>query len=144
MKSRLFGVNLRLLLEIFLALALLLAVLTPTPTSQAAPEQAALALGWYQCNSPNIHLAVFSNRVHVYCPTTTPIAGAAPMTPGVFWFAYPTSPDSANASRVMSLMQTAVIAGQPLWLQVDPLDTSGSSFGCAASDCRRISGLEMR
>jgi arabinogalactan endo-1,4-beta-galactosidase len=44
----------------------------------------------------------------------------------------------------MSLLQTSVITSRPVWVQVDPTDTSGSSFGCGSGDCRRIYGMEMR
>jgi hypothetical protein len=49
-----------------------------------------------------------------------------------------------TASRFMSLLQTAVITGNPIWVQADPADMSGASFGCGASDCRKMYGLEMR
>ena len=97
---------------------------------------------WYVCNGPN-HVGLFTNRVHIYCASTTPVQNAPALT-GISWFAVPTAPDSAMASRFMSLLQTSVIASKPIWLEVNPSDTSGTSFGCSAADCRRIYGMEMR
>lgn len=138
--------NLRVALEILLIIILVLMTLSfksaPGAATTQAPE-APEALNWYVCNAPN-HIGLFKNRVHIYCGTTTPIAGAPVLSSSIHWFAIPTAPDSAAASRFMSLMQTSVITSKPVWLQVDPVDTSGSSFGCNASDCRRIYGLEMR
>ena len=95
------------------------------------------------CNTV-IHVGLFTTRVHIYCQSTTPISGAPALDAAIHWFAVPTQPDSAAASRFMSLLQTSVIAGRQIWLEVNPSDTSGTSFGCAAADCRRISGMEMR
>ena len=138
--------NLRIALEIVLVALLTFAVLSKNFTTQAADPQepeAPDAVYWYVCNPPN-HVAVFTNRVHVYCSTTSPVANAPSLNAAIFWFAVPTSPDSAAASRFMSLMQTAFITAKPIWLEVNPSDTSGSSFGCGAGDCRRIYGMEMR
>lgn len=137
--------NLRVAIEV-----LLIIVLVPLALSyKSAPGKAAAqvpeapeALYWYVCNPTN-HIGLFTGRVHIYCQSTTPIAGA-PALSGIYWFAVPTAPDSAAASRFMSLLQTAVITSRPVWVQANPTDTSGSSFGCAASDCRRIYGMEMR
>jgi hypothetical protein len=145
MKGYLSVSNVRLGLEVLLALALLMTGFSRIQTSQAATAQAPEApeaVYWYQCNAPN-HVAVFTDRVHVYCTSTTPVSGAPALT-GISWFAVPTSPDSAAASRFMSLLQTSVIAARPFWLEVNPTDTSGTSFGCAAADCRRMYGMEMR
>jgi hypothetical protein len=98
---------------------------------------------WYQCNPPT-HIGLFNDRLHVFCTTTTPIAGAPALNPAIAWFAVPTSPDSAAASRFMSLWQTSVLSLKPIWLFLDPSDTSGTTFGCAAADCRRVIGTEMR
>jgi hypothetical protein len=137
--------TLRLAFEILLVIALLMVALPNTITTHASAQQepeAPTALYWYQCNATN-HVGLFTNRVHVFCTTTTPVQGA-PALNGIYWFAFPTSPDSAAASRFMSLLQTSVIAAKPIWLEVDPNDTSGTTFGCGAADCRRIYGMEMR
>lgn len=138
--------NFRITLEILLILALLLAafpnIITTHAIAQQQPE-APDAQYWYQCNPPN-HVGLFTNRLHIFCTTTSPIAGAPVLDPAITWFAFPTAPDSAEASRFMSLLQTSVITAKPVWLFLDPNDTSGSSFGCGGANCRRLYGMEMR
>jgi len=137
--------KLRSIFEVLVIIALLMVAFPDTITTKAttlAEPESPTALYWYQCNATN-HIGLFTNRIHIYCTSTTPVA-TAPSLPGISWFAFPTSPDSAAASRFMSLMQTGVIAGRTLWVLVDPNDTSGTSFSCGASDCRRIYGMEMR
>jgi hypothetical protein len=137
--------TLRISIEILLVTVLLVIALPNNIASQASAQQepaAPTALYWYQCNATN-HAAVFTNRVHIYCASTTPVGGA-PVLTGISWFAYPTSPDSSAASRFMSIMQSSVITGKLVWVEVDPNDTSGTAFGCAAADCRRIYGIELR
>ena len=147
MKRYLTFANLRLAAELLLVLAVLVAVLAHSVPSQAASLQASapnLTLYWYQCNGPNNHIGLFMERVHIFCDTTSPIAGAPALSASITWFTIPTSPDSAAASRFMSLLQTSVITGKTIWLQLDPNDTSGGSFGCGGANCRRIYGMEMR
>ncbi len=138
--------NLRLAIEILLIALLLPVALSRASSTQAATQQVPEAAGakyWYQCDAGSNHIGLFTDRIHIYCATTTPV-GTAPALTGIHWFAYPTSPDSAEASRFMSLLQTAVITSRSIWLELDPTDTSGSSFGCGSGDCRRIYGMEMR
>ncbi len=139
--------NLRLAIEIILVIIIAAAALSNYRSAQSAgvaAQEAPDALYWYQCNSPSVeHVAVFTNRVHVWCQTTTPVGGA-PALSGISWFAFPTSPDSAAASRFLSLFQSSAISGRYVWLEVDPNNTSGSTFGCGSSDCRRIFGAELR
>lgn len=138
--------NIRLALEVMLVVVLATLALSRNTATQAASQQAVEAPEasyWYQCNAPN-HIGLFSNRVHVFCQSTTPVGSAPALDAGIFWFAVPTAPDSAAASRFMSLLQTSVITAKPIWLQVVPNDTSGTSFGCGANDCRRIYAMEMR
>lgn len=139
--------NLRLVIEIFLVIIVAATALSnylPAQGASVAAPESPDALYWYQCNTPSVeHVAVFTSRVHVWCQSTTPV-GSAPALSGISWFAIPTSPDSAAASRFLSLFQSSAISGRYVWLQINPTDTSGSSFGCAASDCRRVYGAEMR
>jgi len=147
MKRLLTLANLRLTIEIMLVIAALVFALSrsaPTEAASALAPAAPNAQYWYQCNtSATMHIGLFSNRIHVFCPTTSPIAGA-PAIPTIFWFAVPTAPDSAAASRFLSLFQSATISGRTLWVQVDPADTSGTAFGCGSGDCRRVYGAELR
>lgn len=139
--------NLRLAIEILLVIIIAATALSkymPAQGASMAAPDAPDAFYWYQCNSPSVeHVAVFTNRVHVWCQSTTPVAGA-PALSGISWFAFPTSPDSAAASRFLSLFQSSAISGRYVWLEVNPTDTSGSSFGCASGDCRRVVGAELR
>jgi hypothetical protein len=139
--------NLRMAIEILLVIIIAASAISsykPAQGASVAAQDAPDALYWYQCNSPNVeHVAVFTNRVHVWCQSTTPV-GSAPALSGIYWFAFPTSPDSAAASRFLSLFQTSTISGRYVWLEVNPTDTSGSSFGCGSGDCRRVTGAELR
>jgi hypothetical protein len=147
MKRLLTPANLRLAIEIILvivAVAFTMSRSMPTEAASASAPAAPDAQYWYQCNSPSVeHVAVFTDRIHVWCQTTTPANGGPALT-GISWFAFPTSPDSAEASRFLSLFQTSAISGRYVWLELNPTDTSGTSFGCGASDCRRIVGAELR
>lgn len=137
--------NLRMSVEILLVIALLMIALPGASVNQASAQQepeAPTAYYWYQCNAPT-HVGLFMNRVHIYCTSTTPVSGAPALT-GIYWFAFPTSPDSAEASRFMSIMQSSRITGIVVWVYLNPSDTSGSSFGCGSSNCRRIIGIELR
>ena len=138
--------HLRLAFEVLMILAVLAAALSRFAPSRAAdtPSQdAPTAVYWYVCNTPT-HVGLFLDRVHIYCSTTSPVGGAPALSSAIHWFAVPTTTDSATASRFMSLLQTAMITAKPIWVFVDPNDTSGASFGCAAGDCRRLYGMEMR
>ena len=139
--------NLRLAVEIILVIIIAASALSNYRSAQGAnlaAQDAPEALYWYQCNSPSVeHVAVFTNRVHVWCQTTTPVA-SAPALNGIYWFAFPTLPDSAAASRFLSLFQSSAISGRYVWLEVDPNNTSGSTFGCDSNNCRRIFGAELR
>ncbi len=135
--------NLRLMVEILLIIVLLPVAFSGQTSTRAAAPQAPDAIYWYVCNGPN-HIGLFTDRVHIYCASTTPVSGAPALNAAIHWFAVPTAPDSAGASRFMSLLQTSVIAAKPIWLEANPTDTSGTSYGCGAADCRRIYGMEMR
>ncbi len=139
MKRFLTSANVRLVLEIVLVVAALVLALSRSATTQAAPVLAPenpAATDWYECVTPD-QVAVFGSRVHVHCASTNPTIA------GIHWFAVPTSPDSASASRYMSIFQSALVANKRLFLFVDPNDTSGGSFGCGTGDCRRIVGAEI-
>ena len=121
--------------RIWLALLLVLAVVASIVVIKllrielvqaAAPTAAAT----YTC-SPN--LVVSANvRVVAHC--------ANPYTSGplaIYWFAYPTS-DSGNASRMLSLFETAKATGSTVTFYFDTADLSGAAYGCLNNDCRAI------
>jgi hypothetical protein len=79
-------------------------------------------------------VGVFITRVHIRCTNSVNAGGNI-----VSWWAYPTS-DSAGASRFLSLFETARATSSTVTIYYDPADLTGSSFGCANADCRRIWG----
>jgi|ERR1044072_157315 hypothetical protein len=78
-----------------------------------------------------IQVAIFSNRIHVRC--------AAPVG-GISYFAFPTS-NATQADRYLSMLLDAQVAHRNLTVWYDPNTTSGTSYGCLASDCRPIDAL---
>ncbi len=77
------------------------------------------------------NLAVYDTRVHVKCEESVG---------GIQWFATSTA-DSAKAARVLSVINTAMVTGRALFINYDPDDVSGASFGCQTGDCRIITGI---
>jgi hypothetical protein len=55
----------------------------------------------------------------------------------IYWFAYPTK-DSSNASRMLSVFETAKATSSTLTFYFDTVDQSGVAYGCLANDCRAI------
>ena len=77
-------------------------------------------------------LVVSANvRVVAHCASGYPISGG----PTIYWFAYPTS-DSANASRMLSVLETAKATGATVTFYFDTADLSGGAYGCQTNDCR--------
>jgi hypothetical protein len=82
--------------------------------------------------SPN--LVVSANvRVVAHCASGYVING----TTTIYWFAYPTR-DSGNASRMLSLFETAKATGSTVTFYFDTNDLSGAAYGCLNTDCRAI------
>jgi hypothetical protein len=77
-----------------------------------------------------VQVAVFTTapRLHVRC---------AASVGGITFFALSTA-DGPLAARVLSILSTAQVAGRTLGIRYDPADTSGTSIGCQANDCRLI------
>lgn len=90
----------------------------------ATPSTAEAAV--HVCSIADV--AVFPERVHVRC---TAGAGA------IRFFAVPTE-DAIMSSHVLSMLLVSYAEGFPVRVDYDPADTSATSFGCAAHDCRRI------
>ncbi len=80
-----------------------------------------------------VNVGVFDARVHVRCSV-----GVS----GVFYFAASTS-NNNRAARILAMLSTAVAASHDVRIYYDPADTSGTSIGCAASDCRLIQSVEL-
>ena len=79
-------------------------------------------------------LVVSANvRVVAHCASGYVINGATT----IYWFAYPTS-DSGNASRMLSLFETAKATSSTITFYFDTNDLSGAAYGCLNTDCRAI------
>ena len=76
--------------------------------------------------------SIVSANVRVVAHCATPYNDGGSL---IYWFAYPTS-DSANASRMLSLLETARATNMSVTFYFDAGDTSGTAFGCQANDCR--------
>ena len=114
-----------------LGLALVIGIIAVV-TLSAHPVTAAPATGvWYQC-APDIVVSA-NVRVVAHCAAGYFINA----TTTVFWFAYPTQ-DSANASRMLSLFETAKATGSAITFYFDTTDVSGDAYGCVDTNCRAI------
>ncbi|MFN8492234.1 MAG: hypothetical protein U0350_31835 [Caldilineaceae bacterium] len=96
---------------------------------QAIPNQSKTV--FIVCHPARI--ATFAERIHVLC--------AQPVN-GISFFAVSTL-DGRYSARVLSVLLTAFATGKDLNIEYDPDDTSGSSFGCGADDCRKLLMAEV-
>jgi hypothetical protein len=83
-------------------------------------------------------VAVFSNRLHAECTTTTTDGGQT-----IRFWAVPTT-DAAFANRFLTAVSSAIVAGRQVELNFTSGDTSGTGFGCQAGDCRRLQSFVLR
>jgi hypothetical protein len=81
----------------------------------------------HTCNS--VDVAAFANRIHVRCD----IAASG----GIVFFAVATA-NSAHAARILSVLMMAHLTTRKIIIEYNPNDTTGTSFGCLANDCRRL------
>ena len=128
---------------VFVLLGVLIATLgqtaiTSVATARVAPDQtqaagsttqATAASTWVSCVP--VGIVTYTSRVHVECQTAIS---------GVKFFAASTA-DGANVARVLSVITAAQVAGRTLSVLYDPADTSGTSIGCLAADCRLIQAV---
>lgn len=89
--------------------------------AQGAPVDAA-------CTPDEVTVFTTAPRLHVRC---------AAAVGNIRYFAVSTS-DQGQAARVLSVINTALVAGRTLSIKYDPADLSGASIGCLNSDCRLI------
>ncbi len=116
---------------LLLVLALGVAVsgkLTARPASAAPVGNPAI----YTC-SPDL---IVSANVRVVAHCLNPYHDADANT-NIYWFAYPTS-DSAGASRMLSLFETARATSSTVTFYFSTNDPSGAVYGCQSNDCRAI------
>ena len=97
------------------------------PDTEAPDEAKAPAspdAEWTVCTPVNV--AAYGSRIHVKC---------AEIVGGIQYFAASTA-NAANAARLLSVLNTAHVAGRQLDILYEPSDTSGVAIGCAENDCR--------
>ena len=80
-------------------------------------------------------VGTFENRVHALCSTPD-------RATSIYYCAVPASAREM-ASRVEAIGLVAQVTGATVYVYFNVADTSGTSFGCSASDCRTITGLEI-
>ena len=76
--------------------------------------------------SANVRVVAHCVNGYVIDPSTT-----------IYWFAYPTK-DSSNASRMLSVFETAKATNSTVTFYFDTSDLSGATYGCLTTDCRAI------
>jgi hypothetical protein len=92
-----------------------------------APSAARAAEEFVSCDP--VAVATFASRIHVRC--------AASVGGGIFYFAHSTQ-NAAAVQRVLTVLTAAQVAGRTLLILTDLADTSGTSIGCGAADCRPL------
>lgn len=90
----------------------------------------------YACTPTTV--CVYGNRIHVTC-TGAPTANGSTI---YFWAVSTSNAETAN--RFLSMASTALVAKRTMAMSYTTTDTSGASFGCAASDCRNVWAFELR
>jgi hypothetical protein len=85
---------------------------------------------WVSCKP--IEAATFPERVHVKC--------AAAIDDRFSFFAAATT-DARFAARALSVIEAAQLGDKYVLVRFDPNDETGTSFGCGAENCRRLSGV---
>lgn len=103
--------------------------LAPTVFFAAADAQAAT----FRCTLKDV--VVYSTRVHCQCKTTTPDGTAS-----IRYFAVSTA-DAKLADRLITIGTTALVSGRQFIAGFTAGDTSGASFGCGPSDCRKLTSF---
>lgn len=109
-----------------------LATLAQAPVVSAAPA-------YHSCKVVDVMVAPGS-RVHIRCDN------GYPGNPSIVFFALPAASNDniLRANQVQSLGVAALAAGRPVSFTFDDADTSGTSFGCGANDCRRIIAVSIK
>jgi|WetSurMetagenome_2_1015567.scaffolds.fasta_scaffold15539_2 hypothetical protein len=116
---------------VLLFLLVVVASIAVVQILRAGLVQAAPTTGVNYTCTPNL---VVSANVRVVARCATPYTNGS-IT--IYWFAYPTS-DSGNASRMLSLFETAKATGSTITFYFDTADLSGAAYGCNNTDCRAI------
>ncbi len=96
-----------------------------------APLAKAASL-WIACQPAGV--MEHPDRIHIRC---------AQATGGISYYAIATT-NKERANRFQSLGTAALLGGKTLWVYFEQNDTSGTSIGCPASDCRIAQMMEIR
>jgi hypothetical protein len=123
LRTRIDARTFHLLSRRFFALASAIFLASAITTPSLANEE------YYSCKPYDV--SVFPERIHVRCDK--------PTSGGIEFFAVPTaSTDPAQVARILSVLLTAKATGKNVIVEYGPADTSGTDFGCTASNCRRL------
>ncbi len=95
-----------------------------SPNAYAAPVDTL-------CAPDQVVVWTSAPRLHVRCSAAVG---------GIKYFVVSTA-DAAQAARVLSVINAALIAGRTLIIRYDPADLSGAAIGCLTQDCRLIQGI---
>ena len=100
-------------------------------SAETSPETTE-ALTWVNCTPTRV--ASYTSRIHVRC---------ASAVAGILYFAQSTA-NANDVARSLSLASTALVTGRDLNILYDPDDTSGTTLGCGATDCRLFTAIELK
>jgi hypothetical protein len=85
-----------------------------------------------------VDVLVATNRIHVKCSTAV-LDGSS----SIRWFAVSATADVPFANRFLTVGTTALVSGRNVMFTWTAGDTSGTAFGCAAADCRKVSMINL-
>jgi hypothetical protein len=77
-------------------------------------------------------VVVYKDRIHCRCATTTKDGSN-----DIRFFAVSTA-DAKLADRMLTVATTALVSGRRFIAGFTNSDTTGTNFGCNASDCRKL------
>jgi hypothetical protein len=88
---------------------------------------------WASCTPVNV--AQIEERIHIQCEQPVSVGAAS-----IHFISLPTtggSDESQTAARFMAVGMTAIVTGKQVGFWFTAGDTSGSSYGCGADNCRK-------
>jgi hypothetical protein len=99
-----------------------------------APARMSFAASTFNTCKP-VEVGTYPERIHVKC--------AQAASGGIVFFAVATA-NSAHAARILSSLLMAHTVGKNIVVEFDANDMTGTAFGCAANDCRRILSVAVQ
>jgi hypothetical protein len=115
-----------------LGAALILVLLTVTGDGQV---DAASTQVWWPCDTQRV--AAYPDRIHVRCANEI----GSDDDLHINYVAAPTQ-DAAHAARLLSIMTTALVTGEDLWVLYDS-NPDKVPRGCLVADCRLLVAVEL-